>query len=142
MKTFRIYKVSLVYVSLFSNSGPNTWTSWVNSYNWNVMFDFRLQETIVYTIGELGKEAEEDLLLVVIVSLLETLLSKTKMISSLAFTQVGDDMVTMVTVNDGGGDDNGGGDGDDGAYDDDCADDGDDDGGDDDGGDDDGNDEW
>ena len=105
------------------------------------MFDFRLQETIVYTIGELGKEAEEDLLLVAIVSLLETLLSKTKMISSLAFTQVGDDMVTMVTVNDGGGDDNGGGDGDDGAYDDDCADDGDDDGGDDDGGDDDGGDD-
>ena len=64
----------------------------------NVMFDFRLQETIVYTIGELGKEAEEDLLLVVIVSLLETLLSKTKMISSLAFTQVGDDMVMMMVM--------------------------------------------
>lgn len=48
----------------------------------------RLQETVVYTIGELGKEAEDELLLVVIVSLLETFLSKTKIISSLAFTQV------------------------------------------------------
>lgn len=63
-------------------------------------FYCRLQETIVYTIGELGKEAEDDLLLVVIVSLLETLLSKKKIISSLAFTQV---------ENDGDGDGNGDG---------------------------------
>jgi hypothetical protein len=63
---------------------------WLSSFLAVAIPDFylRLQETIVYTIGELGKEAEGDLLLVVIVSLLETLLSKKKIISSLAFTQV------------------------------------------------------
>ena len=49
---------------------------------------YRLQETIVYTIGELGKEARDDLLLVVIISLLETLLTGRKLTSSIAFTQV------------------------------------------------------
>jgi hypothetical protein len=63
---------------------------WLSRFPTAAIPDFylRLQETIVYTIGELGKEAEGDLLLVVIVSLLETLLSKKKIISSLAFTQV------------------------------------------------------
>ena len=42
----------------------------------------------MYTIGELGKEARDDLLLVVIISLLETLLTGRKLTSSIAFTQV------------------------------------------------------
>ncbi|XP_028398063.1 serine/threonine-protein kinase ATR-like isoform X2 [Dendronephthya gigantea] len=54
----------------------------------SAMKNFRLQDTIVHTIGELGKEAEDDLLLVVVISLLETLLSETRIISSLAFNQI------------------------------------------------------
>jgi hypothetical protein len=73
---------------------------WLSSFLAVAIPDFylRLQETIVYTIGELGKEAEGDLLLVVIVSLLETLLSKKKIISSLAFTQVVRDDSDVVVV--------------------------------------------
>ncbi|XP_046840214.1 serine/threonine-protein kinase ATR-like [Xenia sp. Carnegie-2017] len=54
----------------------------------SVSKNIKLQDTIVRTISELGKTAGEDLLLVVVVSLLEMFLDHEKIISSLAFTQI------------------------------------------------------
>lgn len=48
----------------------------------------KLQETVVLTIGQLGKVAEGELLLVVIVSLLESLTAHTRLIRAAAFKQV------------------------------------------------------
>ncbi|XP_071509803.1 serine/threonine-protein kinase ATR-like [Diadema antillarum] len=48
----------------------------------------RLQETVVSTMGELGKVAEGELLMVVIISLLESLLSPITMVTSIAYIQL------------------------------------------------------
>ena len=48
----------------------------------------KLQETVVLTIGQLGKVAEGELLLVVIVSLLESLTAHSQLIRAAAFKQV------------------------------------------------------
>lgn len=47
-----------------------------------------LQETVVLTIGQLGRIAEGELLLVVIVSLLESLTALSQLIRAVAFKQV------------------------------------------------------
>lgn len=47
-----------------------------------------LQETVVLTIGQLGRIAEGELLLVVIVSLLESLTAHSQLIRAVAFKQV------------------------------------------------------
>ena len=48
----------------------------------------KLQETVVLTIGQLGRIAEGELLLVVIVSLLESLTAHSQLIRAVAFKQV------------------------------------------------------
>lgn len=48
----------------------------------------KLQETVVLTIGQLGRIAEGELLLVVIVSLLESLTAHSQLIRAIAFKQV------------------------------------------------------
>lgn len=48
----------------------------------------KLQETVVLTIGQLGNVAEGELLLVVIVSLLESLTAHSQLIRAAAFKQV------------------------------------------------------
>ena len=48
----------------------------------------KLQETVVLTIGRLGRIAEGELLLVVIVSLLESLTAHSQLIRAVAFKQV------------------------------------------------------
>ncbi|XP_041465563.1 serine/threonine-protein kinase ATR-like [Lytechinus variegatus] len=48
----------------------------------------RLQETVVSSIGELGKVAEGELLMVTIVSLLESLLSSVTMVNSIAYIEL------------------------------------------------------
>lgn len=48
----------------------------------------RLQETVVVTIGQLGRTAEGELLLVVIISLLKSLTAESKLIKAKAFEQV------------------------------------------------------
>ena len=48
----------------------------------------KLQETVVLTIGQLGRIAEGDLLLVVVVSLLESLTAPSQLIRAIAFEQV------------------------------------------------------
>lgn len=52
--------------------------------------NYKLQETVVLTIGQLGRVAEGELLLVVIVSLLESLTAHSQLIRAVAFKQVGD----------------------------------------------------
>ncbi|XP_068737355.1 serine/threonine-protein kinase ATR-like isoform X2 [Montipora capricornis] len=49
---------------------------------------YKLQETVVLTIGQLGRIAEGELLLVVIVSLLESLTAHSQLIRAVAFKQV------------------------------------------------------
>ena len=50
--------------------------------------NYKLQETVVLTIGQLGRIAEGELLLVVIVSLLESLTAHSQLIRAVAFKQV------------------------------------------------------
>ncbi|KAL5004570.1 hypothetical protein ScPMuIL_018026 [Solemya velum] len=50
--------------------------------------DISLQETIVHTLGQLGRVAESDLLLVVIISLLESLLSEVSLVAATAYKQL------------------------------------------------------
>ena len=50
--------------------------------------NYKLQETVVLTIGQLGRVAEGELLLVVIVSLLESLTAQSQLIRAVAFKQV------------------------------------------------------
>ncbi|XP_033634079.1 serine/threonine-protein kinase ATR-like [Asterias rubens] len=50
----------------------------------------RLQETVVHTIAELGMVAEGELLLVVIISLLESLLSKSALVRAAAYVKIQD----------------------------------------------------
>ncbi|XP_015779599.1 PREDICTED: serine/threonine-protein kinase ATR-like, partial [Acropora digitifera] len=50
--------------------------------------NYKLQETVVLTIGHLGRIAEGELLLVVIVSLLESLTANSQLIRAVAFKQV------------------------------------------------------
>lgn len=49
--------------------------------------NYKLQETVVLTIGHLGRIAEGELLLVVIVSLLESLTANSQLIRAVAFKQ-------------------------------------------------------
>ena len=50
--------------------------------------NYKLQETVVLTIGQLGRVAKGELLLVVIVSLLESLTAQSQLIRAVAFKQV------------------------------------------------------
>ena len=50
--------------------------------------DCKLQETVVLTIGQLGRVAKGELLLVAIVSLLESLTAQSQLVRAIAFKQV------------------------------------------------------
>ncbi|XP_048255679.1 serine/threonine-protein kinase ATR-like isoform X1 [Haliotis rufescens] len=50
--------------------------------------NIRLQETVLYTIGQLGRVAEKDILLVVLVSLLESLLSAIPLTAATAYHEL------------------------------------------------------
>ena len=64
--------------------------------------DAKLQETAVLTIGQLGRTAEGDLLLVVVVSLLNSLTAHSQLVRAVAFEQVSSGRFEHVSGNGAG----------------------------------------
>lgn len=60
--------------------------------------NYKLQETVVLTIGRLGRIADGELLLVVIVSLLESLSAHSQLIRAVAFKQVEQSMTFIQSL--------------------------------------------